>query len=343
MADQTKVRIRRRFLIIYGTLAVCAIAIASRGLVRLTGERQGAEQMGFGGEYRWPWEARGKQAAVEVNGRGLPSYGLMVVAFSDPPFKEMMAQFFGDDPPGVIKIAAPTSVFVKNENDKALVAYKLVYESIPPGGLGGLQDFSPTLMDALKDFPASRLAEDPAISVLPGAARLTSPLFGFIGVTKGQVPGPFSEEEEKAQRKLITEGVKHTLRGASKMTVSLDGAFFEDGSFVGPDSTGFFEATKAQVDARHDLAELLVARARELKQNNKSIEELFTELESLSAQAVPPLPLKAAIDYYNYEKREAAQELLRMRRVVGSSRTIGWVAKSIERKWRVLHRLSEAK
>jgi len=45
------------------------------------------------------------------------------------------------------------------------------------------------------------------------------------------------------------------LSESVKVIVSIDGVLFADGTFVGPDSQGYFGSLKAEIDARRDLVE----------------------------------------------------------------------------------------
>jgi len=49
------------------------------------------------------------------------------------------------------------------------------------------------------------------------------------------------------------EGKTHELAGSSKISVSIDGAVFEDGAVVGPDETGFFSSVQTEMTAKDDL------------------------------------------------------------------------------------------
>src|SRR5215208_7447679 len=89
-----------------------------------------------------------------------------------------------------------------------IVAYDLTYDFRAADGKVSLNDFSPTFVPALMDLPRYRLAEDQAVVILPGGARLISPLFGFGGLTKGQVPPSFGDESnEKRQKEWVKSAI----------------------------------------------------------------------------------------------------------------------------------------
>ena len=61
------------------------------------------------------------------------------------------------------------------------------------------------------------------------------------------------------------------------MTVSADGVFFDDGTFMGPDTTNFFAKVKTQMDVRY---EILQGVENEL-QSGKNPAEVFKRLEQI--------------------------------------------------------------
>ncbi|HKV40713.1 MAG TPA: hypothetical protein VJX67_15985 [Blastocatellia bacterium] len=295
---------------------------------------------GYTGGYHWPWSKRNK-GHIQVSGKGLSAYGLTVVAFSDPSFKEMMSDFYADDPPELVKIAEPTCVFLGNGSNKTLVAYDLTYDFQGPNGTVSSNDYGPKLLPALMDLPASRLAEDPWVSIPPGSTRLVSPLFSFVGLTKGQRAPTFADENDRRRvEEFVKSGVKYTFDWSSTATVSLDGVFFEDGSFVGPDASRFFEQTKATVDARRDAVEWFVGAVRKQEQRGESTDLVFAELEEMVKKLPRPSSQGTPADFYKMEKLQAFAEILRMREKLGASRVILLKTKMLETKWPVLCKVS---
>lgn len=61
------------------------------------------------------------------------------------------------------------------------------------------------------------------------------------------------------------------------MTVIADGIFFDDGTFIGPDTTDFFTEVKAQMDARREL----LSEIRDELKAGKKADEVFGRLEAI--------------------------------------------------------------
>jgi hypothetical protein len=290
------------------------------------------------GDYHWPWSKRNKTGAVEVSTKGLPLWGLKLVGPDDPLFKQMMSEFFGNEPQELIKIATPTCVFLMNGGDRTLVGYDLTYEFLAPDGKATSSEAGGVLMPALMHLPWSAVSEDPMVAIVPGSARLISPLFSIGGLSKGQTI-PFVDEAEKKQLKELFGGaLKYTLDWTSSLTVSLDGVFFEDGSFVGPDASQFFEVTKAAVDANRDVLEWLASAVRRREQKGENVESVFSELQGMVKDLSQPFKGTPA-DSYGIHKLRAVEVILRVREKLGAARVVREELKKLESQWPVLRKL----
>jgi hypothetical protein len=77
------------------------------------------------------------------------------------------------------------------------------------------------------------------------------------------------EQGRAAQREMFLRR-KAKLQGTVSVTVSLDGAFLDDGAFIGPDNSGFFSKVVAQHDARRGLYTKLLTTAWERRLKRRS-------------------------------------------------------------------------
>ena len=333
-------RSQRRRLLGYTGVALFSFVLISNVLVWGSGKQKGGKDMGyFAGDLRWFLRKRNK-GPIEITGKGLPAYGLTVVALNDPQYNDMMSDFLGDNPPELIKIAAPTAVFLINGSDRALVAYDLIYDFRAADGKVSSNEYSPVFVPALMDLPQSRLTKDQALVILPGRARLISPLLGSAGVGKGQAPPSFGDENvEKHQKEVIMSAIKSTLAWTSSVTITLDGAFFEDGSFVGPNASGFFERTRAIIDAQRDMLEWFIGAVHKRERKGESRDMVFSELEAMVEKLPRPTSQGSSTDFYNNEKIEVAQEMLRMKDRIGAAKVILEKKKLLETKWPVLRKV----
>ena len=109
------------------------------------------------------------------------------------------------------------------------------------------------------------------------------------------------------------------------ITVSIDGIFFDDGTFVGADTLGFFDRLKGQVEAKRSLRNFI----SESLAANKAASEIYAEIERMAALDVrEPSASTTTGEYANYFARFFAQNLLAQRRVYGDLATLQKAAQS---------------
>src|SRR2546426_5185415 len=96
-------RSRRRHVLGYTGVALFGFVLVSSMFVWGSGGQTGVKRMGWvTGDFRWwlrkrsSWFLRKRDDdPIEITGKGLPTYGLAVIGFSDPQFDGMMSDFFG--------------------------------------------------------------------------------------------------------------------------------------------------------------------------------------------------------------------------------------------------------
>jgi hypothetical protein len=201
---------------------------------------------------------------IRINSKALSEEGLTLISPSDADFDRQLASL--KDEAGGLRKAVDANrllcVFLKNSGRQTAVAYVLKWEfqrangtvltrSVSygsPGAFGGPnQKADSGLMGMGDQVPAQ-------------ATRLVSldPSLSSIALA---ISGPGKASRDGLYRAL--EGyVSHTdrvreglLESVASVTVSLDGVFFEDGTFVGPDTTNFFAEFQAEIDAQRDVAQ----------------------------------------------------------------------------------------
>ncbi|MGH9822552.1 MAG: hypothetical protein ACREDR_04785 [Blastocatellia bacterium] len=266
-----------------------------------------------------------------LNVKDLPQYGLIIVAPADAQYQAEISHFnTGPNAGPMMTAMQPYWAVMKNsDSSRSLVAYNLVWEMTRADGFVVTRQAAYSNSGAFMrhDFgpnPAAVLSEGHAIA--PGSSRLVSPFFALNPAEPSGLGGIGigSQDQSMGQKATAAAGRKDPAQLAAlaaedmqryvAMTVSIDGAFFSDGSFVGPDSTGYFSEFKALADADQDLlAE--IARAR---QSGKGSAEIFDRIsalanqnccDSLQADSTP-------MEQYKYHSKRFAQNLLRMRTVL---------------------------
>src|SRR5205823_9882488 len=99
-------------------------------------------------------------------------------------------------------------------------------------------------------------------TVRPGTARLFSLLAVPPGTNRDASSGggSFSSAQpnrpgggEPGSTESLKQAGSQLLSKCAELIASIDGVFFDDGTFVGPDQAGLFDQVKTQVEAKLEL------------------------------------------------------------------------------------------
>ncbi len=258
-------------------------------------------------------------AQVSMTATGLPDKGLILIGPANPGFEEKAASVLNGRHDFTYESLKPYSVILQNNSHKAVVAYSVRWEYPAPKGQIGIWDQSfgqgSRLLDGgkRKTNPSD---DKRGLTIDPGEWKLITPK-SYIG----------SESKVTSEALAADQGYRTYLEsvanrmGSSDLTVTLDGAFFEDGTFVGPDRVGYFDIFKADVTARHDLMARVVAAGK----TGQGLAQVASEIDSsLPASRKNELhPGATPSDYYEYYKSVYATEFLGVRNKLGDQGALG--------------------
>ncbi|HEV7376817.1 MAG TPA: hypothetical protein VGN95_19030 [Pyrinomonadaceae bacterium] len=296
-----------------------------------------------------------KAVNVKINKKDFPNQGIVIISPSDPTFDELMADLVKRRPGFPAEEFKPFSIFIKNTGKHSIVAYKLRWECMKEDGTVIYKDssFSAawTLMNSGPDHEQA-IAQATTI-IRPNSIWFISlnsdPLSIYGPATKSDFSNQGhsvinSAELEQNQQLLQNSEKIADLRRANaselakytNITIRLDGIFFDDGSFVGQDTSGFFDAVKAEVDSNQDFL-------REIQnglQQGKSATEVSKQVESLTVAPAVNLDTNSTYaDYYNYYKRGLAEEYLRYKEALGDDKASKHALKKLDKPWAKLLKL----
>lgn len=297
------------------------------------------------------WSNSMKTLNCQFNTKSLPEDGLMIIAPSDSAFNAEVSSMLQDKQAELrpfVEAAKPFSVFVKNASSQEVVGCTIKWEildqagtvvAIPqsystPGGLMGMKPLDQSMADhtSLINLNGSfYFTLDPAVMQFI-AGELSSQ------VRSAATTNAVREEMQRYITELQAKYQKQ-LQSVSAITVSIDGVFFKDGSFVGPDTTQYFNGMKAQIDARRDFAEAL----RQDIRAQKGSTEIFNRIEALAKESAAGADSNAAPDeYYNQIYKRSmqfyAQEVLRIRRVRGDHKALEYTQSPLAETWPTLRK-----
>lgn len=293
-----------------------------------------------------------KAVTVQISIKDFPIHGLELIGPSDPAFKDKISTLLKDKKNPVVDTLKPYSVFLKNTGNKAIVGYWLKWEMIKLDGTVVSREAGGINPDALMDGDITDLGHlslTTGYAIKPNSTRFVSLAFSLgeeeVGGTIGAYASGTANEAEVEQfqqaaknrnpssmaDKLVTE-----LQSYSNITVSVDGVFFQDGTFVGTDNTIFFAQVQAHIDAKRDLLEEISFATK----RKRSSQEIFSDIEEIANNQYAIIRQNPTTsDYYNYYKKMYAEEILHMRNAMDSKKAISISLQALHKKWQKLKKL----
>lgn len=263
--------------------------------------------------------------SVRLNAADIREHGLIIIASGETSFDGMWDVLRGGMPDSTLEAIRPYSVFIKNTGHRAVVAFVLKWEMARPDGRVITKTHQYVTIYSLM---GDGTADSRGHVIKPNTAWLAFP--GFAGTQDG--PELNSGGPRFAA---YLESVSSDLAQYNSVTVSLDGVFFEDGGFVGPDATGFFSKVEALINANRDLRREIAAGIK----SGSSPEDVFGRVTNeANKPRVRTGRNSTADDYYNRFKRSAAEELLQMRSVSGDDKTLEHALRPQKRPWPTLRK-----
>jgi hypothetical protein len=119
------------------------------------------------------------------------------------------------------------------------------------------------------------------------------------------------------------------------MTVTADGVFFEDGTFIGPDTTNFFARVKTQMNVR---SEIYQGVQNELK-SGKTPGEVFRGLEQIRDREGLEYSDETIDELRSYYRNLFARDVLGKKEVWGTDKAIEQVHQLLSKPWVKLRKL----
>jgi hypothetical protein len=290
-------------------------------------------------------QKRGSSQMKPLTVNALPEEGLLITSPEDPLFMEALraSAWAEKDPPS--NAALQFSGVISNNSDQAVAAISVVWEFIQPDGRAIRREkiarenslFGDD--DALYDLAAKvgTLPRGPAHRVLEPH---TKGLFSLVstqsagsatGSSVGQGVAPLIGQTSQrldptAIRQKEMDLLSAILEKSVSWSVSIDGAFFEDGRFAGPNKGDFFGKIAAEHKARIDLLqelEKLIKAGRHGQDFNK----VFQHLAKVAGSQRPNLTGVTASNLYDFRKSILAGRLMAIRERAGDQTIIDFVTR----------------
>jgi hypothetical protein len=261
---------------------------------------------------------------VKFKIKDLPEHGVSLIASSEATFTK-----------GKRVTIDPYSVLLKNTSSRAIVGYAMKWECSGDQTQTVARDMSRDRIFSnslgvvfLYGEESDRRAR---LNRLEGVIKPHSTWLIANDYPAYQMSGAAHEE----QNIHLDEAAIAELRAACPtMTVTADGIFFDDGTFIGPDTTSFFASVKTQMDARY---EILQGVQNDLK-SGKTPNEVFKGLEQIRDRDEQNVgePINELRSYF---RNLFARDVLGKKEAWGPDKAIKEVQELLSRPWVKLRKL----
>jgi hypothetical protein len=278
---------------------------------------------------------------IKMHIKDQPKHNLRLIGPSDPSFDERLRRELKGESNEVVDTLKPFSVFLENKGARTVVAYLIQWCFTKPDGSNEYYRKGVVNPQALMDGENV----SPDLRRQSGQVEPDSAIFLSLLSTAGS--GILRREASPQEVEDFKEGKRLDQRSSlqrfgaqaekfGEITVSIDAAFFEDGTFVGPDTTHFFDQTQAVIDAKRDFLNELAAG---LSNSGRSRDSLYARLRETAIQPSDSIDSSSTpADYYNYFKKLSASEFLRMKDVQGEDGAIEMALRLMNKSWATLRK-----
>lgn len=266
----------------------------------------------------WAWRRVGAQRTMRAV--TIPDSGLKLVGPEDPQFESLSKTLLHGEAVPEFEVLKPFTVLLVNQSGKALVAYSVRWEYTKPTGERIHADVSDGHIRRLLDGGRKRTDADEdrgAGSVESGSLVIVTPRTSLKSNLGAQARVGRSDYVSGLEK------LASRLAAGTDVAATLDGAFFEDGSFVGSDETGFFEAFKSKVDEQQVIGDYVMKSF----ESGRSLEDLARELENSLPKNRPQLEPKpdGSISGWNeFYRYQFTSDFLSVYRRDGQDSALRW-------------------
>jgi len=281
--------------------------------------------------------------------KGISRDGVVLITPSDPDFKlELSSLLKGKDSraKALIDAAMPFCVLVKNTNNEDIVGCSLQWDIVRADGttatrgtshssdgiLIGLRPADPAMVGrtSLVNAKSTRF-----FSLDPDAKLFIDAMTRSFGAR----PPLSTDQAQEAVNHIqyLHEMREELLQKGDRITVSIDGLILSDGTFSGPDKNQLILSTKAHIQAKRDLSEIIDHQSKQYADPDR----VFEVIDSLSADPRALRRFDAEEERFEhfYWKllRISIDELIGIRDARGSAAAINYSQDAYHRSWPSLH------
>jgi hypothetical protein len=241
----------------------------------------------------------------------------------------------------------PLFVFLKNTGPNDVVAYSLKWEFLNANGTVVTRSISfanPGAFSGAKPSAVDRTLMESVSLVRSNTSKfvsLDSSLGSLVHSVLNNGGQPGTDELYRALNAYLArskESRDALLGTATAGSVSLDGAFFDDGTFVGPDTTNLFAKLQAEIAAQKDVAGVVNQGLKE----EKSPQDISRQVEEIARDPrLRQFDDPALSNHYNHFAKLFARELLNIKEAKGNGNMLKHAKRILDTEYPVLRKKNE--
>jgi hypothetical protein len=270
---------------------------------------------------------------LRMHMKDLAGHGLKLIDPSDPTFENRLTAELGAKAADQVE---PITVFLENKGNRTVVAYVIQWCLTKPDGTNKYYRKAVLNPEAFMGGTLlNEAAKQQSGQIEPNSSKLLSLIAtdgsGILRVDLTPTEAEAAKKGKQPDRETLRKRVYQQLASYSDITVSIDAAIFDDGTLVGPDTTGFFDRVNAVLDAKRNLLESI---RNETLSNKDARDQFYKQLEQSISQAPGGLNSDStSTDYYNYFRQLYVNEILRMKSIYGEDKALDLATQPLNRKW----------
>jgi hypothetical protein len=264
---------------------------------------------------------------VDFPTKDFPEHGIHLIGPSSPSFAKLAAQLVKSNAADL----PPYSVFLNNTSGRSVVGHSIIWECVDKKGSTVYKSGSNII-----SYVFLHGDESERNKVMAGAAEIIGPNSTWFISLDGPALRVDGNSEGQTEESMFVPQAQEISKEFSKVTIAVDGLFFDDGTFLGADTTGFFTEVESQMDAQYEVLSEVESGLRA----GAKVEEIFRKLEQRASQPKPQLGERPSrIDCMNNFRVLFAQNVLGMKNIFGAEKAIEDVHQQLSKPWVHLRRL----
>lgn len=273
-----------------------------------------------------------ESALMRFDARDFPEHGVSLIVPSDPSFGHLLTKLESTSNHD------PYSVLLKNSGTRAVVGYSINWQCFDDSRETSDRNLSNDRnFNKIVSWVFLHGKESDRKEAMNRSEDIIKPHSIWLISSDSARPVEGSRDAGAFSTTTVYESSEiKTMRDCVSMTVTVDAIFFDDGTFIGPDTSSFFTKVKSEMDARY---EILRGVQNDLKSGRKA-DEIFKELERVrDLEAVRLGELATADEFRAFFRNLYARDVLGRKEFYGADKAIADIQLQLSKPWVTLRRL----